>query len=184
MNCKLIHIIFDRNEPFHFSFDRDAQVEAILDMGRVKHISIDFVTNVCNHSKHPSQIFCQETPIAFIKCLGVQCEFEVLNNKQNIIFQLIQPLIQLPHMRYITILVDLCFPDWNSYQEFLIALNRTGKLLLIPTEIILSPLELLKLKKYCKIQTNKFVKLRKNLKLLDVIAPRLFPNIEFRIFIQ
>ena len=63
-------------------------------------------------------------------------------------------------------------------------LNRTGKLLLIPTEIILSPLELSKLKKYLKIQTNKFVKLKNNLKLLDVIAPRLFPNSEFRIFIQ
>ena len=184
MNCKLIYIIFDRNEPFHFSFDRDAQVEAILDMGRVKRISINFLTNVCNHSNHPSQIFWHETPIAFIKCLGVQCELEVLNNKQNIIFQLIRPLIQLPHMRYIAILVDLCLPGWNSYQEFIMVLNHTGKLLLIPTEIILSPLELLKLKKYWKIQTNKFVKLKNNLKLLDVIAPRIFPNSEFRIFIQ
>ena len=28
MTCKLIQMIFERDEPFHFSFDRDAQIES------------------------------------------------------------------------------------------------------------------------------------------------------------
>lgn len=185
MNCKLIHMIFNRNELFHFSFDRDAQVEAILGMGQVKRISIDFLTEICHHPSHPSQIFWREIPIVRIKCLGVQCEFEILSNAQNILYQIIQPVIQLPHLRYIATLVDLRLPGWNSYQEFIMALNRVGKLLLIPTKIALSTLELLKINKRWKVQTNKLLELKNDLKLLDVIAPaKSFPKSEFRIFIQ
>ncbi|UCG90494.1 MAG: hypothetical protein JSU57_01820 [Candidatus Heimdallarchaeota archaeon] len=184
MNCKLIHLIFDRKNFFHFSFNRDAQVEAILELGRVKRISIDFLSDICHHPNHPSQIFWHEIPIVCIRCIGAQCDFEVLNNIQNILFQLIQPVIQLPIVRYIAILVNLVLPGWNTHQEFIMALNRAGKLLLIPTEIALAPLELLKLKKNWRIRVNKLIELKNNLKLLDAIKPRLFPNSEFRIFIQ
>ncbi|MFX1282057.1 MAG: hypothetical protein ACFFB5_00315 [Promethearchaeota archaeon] len=184
MNCKLLHLIFDKRDQFHFSFNRDAQVEAILELGRVKRISIDFLSDICHHPKHPSRIFWHEIPIVCIRCFGIQCDFEVLDNTHNILFQLIQPVIQLPAVRYIAILVNLALPGWKSHQEFIMILNRVGKLLLIPCEIALTPLELLKIKKNWRIRVNKLIELKNNYKLLDAIAPRLFPNSEFRIFIQ
>lgn len=184
MNCNLIHLIFDGKDHPHFSFNRDAQVEAILELGRVKRISIDFLSDICHHPNHPSQIFWHDIPIVCIRCFGAQCDFEVLSNTQNILFQLIQPVIQLPVVRYIAILVDLMLPGWNSHQEFIMTLNRAGKLLLIPTEIPLAPLEIIKVKKTWRIRVNRLVELKNNYKLLDAIKPRLFPKNEFRIFIQ
>lgn len=184
MNCDLIRIIFDRNKPFHFSYNRDAQVESILELGRAKRISIEFLTEVCHHPDHPRQVRWNEIPIVNIKCFGDWCNFEILNNSQDVIFQLIQPVIQLPKMRYIAILVDIRLPGWNSCQELIIVLNRAGKMLLIPSKIDLTPLDLLKLRKNWSILTRKLVQLKDDLKLLDIIAPRLFPNSNFQIFTQ
>ncbi len=184
MNCKLIPLIFERNEPFHFSFDRDAQIEAILKLGRVKRISIDFLSVMCHHPNHSNQIYWREIPIVQIRCFGSQCAVEIHNNLQEILFRLIQPIIQHSKLRYIALLVELSLPGWDTPHEFIFVLNRTGKLLLIPTETALSHLELLKIKKYWSIQVKKCLKSKDNLKLLDIVAPESFPKSDFRISIQ
>lgn len=184
MNCKLIHMIFERNEPFHLSFNRDAQVEAILEIGRVKQINIDFITNLCHHTKHSSQIYWCEIPIVQITCSGIQCEFEILSNTQDILFSIIQPIIQQTNLRYITILVDLSLSGWDSYYEFIMVLNRIGKLLLIPTKEALSLRDLSKMRKHWEIQVKKALEEKEDLKLLDIIAPKPFRYSDFRISIQ
>ncbi|UCG01735.1 MAG: hypothetical protein JSW11_19265 [Candidatus Heimdallarchaeota archaeon] len=180
----MIHIIFERNEPFHFSFDRDAQIEAILKIGLVKRICTDFLSEMCPHPNHSSQIYWREIPIVKISCYRVQCVFKILSNKQDILFRLIQPVIQHTNVRYIALLVDLSLPGWTNHQELIMVLNRAGKMLLIPTETALSPLDFYKIKKYWKIQVNKCLKLKDTLKLLDIIAPESFPQNDFRISIQ
>jgi hypothetical protein len=78
-------------------------------------------------------------------------------------------------------LVDLSLPGWVNPHEIIIAINRVGKLLLIPTETTLTPLDFFKIRKYWKIQVKKYLKTKENLKLLDIIAPESFPSNEFRI---
>lgn len=184
MNCKLIHIIFERNELFHFSFDRDAQLEAILRIGRVKRISIDFLSEMCHHPNRSSQIYWREIPIVKINCFEKQCVFETLSNSQDILFRLIQPVIQHTNLRYIATLFDLSLPGWKHSQELIMVLNRAGKLLLIPTEIALSSYDFLRIKRYWKIQVKKCLKSKDDLKLLDIITPESFPINDFRISIQ
>ncbi|MFX1507850.1 MAG: hypothetical protein ACFFDC_17315 [Promethearchaeota archaeon] len=181
MNCKLIGIIFDRKEPFHFSFDRDAQIEAILRIGRVKNIGIEFLSEMCHHPNYSSQIYWREHPIVHVRCFRSGCAFRILKNTQDIVFRLIQPVIQHTNLRYIAILVDLRLPGWSNPQEIIMVLNRIGKLLLIPTETSVSHLNFLKIRKFWKIQVKKCLKSKKDLKLLDIIAPESFPSNEFRI---
>lgn len=183
MNCKLIQLIFERKEPFHFSFDRDAQIEAILKIGRVKQISIDFLSDICHHPDHSSQIYWREDPVVQIKCFREHCVFKILCNAQDILFRLIQPVIQHTSLRYIALLVDLVLPGWVKPVELIMVLNRVGKLLLIPTEISLSQFEFSRIIKYWKIQVDKYIRSKNDLKLLDIIAPESFPNNEFRVSI-
>ncbi|MFX1516780.1 MAG: hypothetical protein ACFFC6_10745 [Promethearchaeota archaeon] len=182
MNCKLIQIIFERKEPFHFSFERDAQIEAILRIGRVKQISIDFLSDLCHRPDHTCQVYWQELPVIQISCSREHCVIKILCNvTQEILFRLIQPLIQHTSLRYIALLVDLSLPGWEKPLELIMVLNRVGKLLLIPTKTELSQLEFSKIKKYWKVQVKKYLRSKKDLKLLDIIAPDSFPKNEFRV---
>jgi len=184
MNCQLIHIIFSRSEPFCYSLELGAQIEVILELGRVKGISLDFMSEICYHPSHTSQIFWQEIPILRIRCLGAHCDFEVFNNTQNILFYLIQPVIQHQKFQYASLLVDLRLPSWKYLYEFLLVLNRSGSFSLCPTRKPLSAIELSKLNKQCKIQAEKKIEKKKDHYLLDAITPNPFPNSDFRIFIQ
>ncbi|MFX0016589.1 MAG: hypothetical protein ACFFB2_16340 [Promethearchaeota archaeon] len=183
MNCKLIHEIFERNESLHYSFDRDARIEATLEMGRIKRIGITFLTSLCHHPDNPSLIHWREIPILRITCFGHYCEFIILKNKLNILFYLIHPIIQQTNVRYIALLIDVRLPWWNDYHELILVLNCVGKLLLIPTEITLSSLELKKINKIWEIRVNNLLKLKNEPKLLDIIAPNDFSWHDFRIFI-
>jgi hypothetical protein len=176
-------IIFDRKEPFHFSFNRDAQIEAVMKIGRIKDISIEFISEMCQHPNYSSQIYWRELPIVRFSCFRSGCTFELLSNRQDILFQLIQPVIQHTNLRYIAIIVDLSLPGWGNPQEIIMVLNRVGKVFLIPSETALSHLDLLKIKKHWKIQVKKSLKSKEELKLLDIIAPESFPSNEFRISI-
>ncbi|MFW9903878.1 MAG: hypothetical protein ACFFFH_06060 [Candidatus Thorarchaeota archaeon] len=171
----------DRREPFHFSFNRDAQIEAILRIGRVKSIGIEFLSEMCQHPNYFSQIYWRELPIIQFSCFRSGCAFEILTNTQDILFRLIQPVIQHTYLRYIAILLDLRLPGWGTSQEIITVLNRVGKLLLIPTKTALTHLDFLKIRKYWKIQIKKCLKSKEDLKLLDIIAPESFPSNEFRI---
>lgn len=184
MNCKLIHIIFNRDESDFFSRERDAQVESILSLGRVKRIDIDFSSEFCNHANRPSQIYWREVPIVRLKCLGVKCELEIVNHQQDILFQLILPVTRLPGARYMAVLGDFRLPGWRRMEELIVILNRAGKLLIVPSQEPLSTIYLSKLKKRIKAHTNKLIRIKEEIKLLDIIAPDLIPKNEFRVFIQ
>ncbi|KPK88137.1 MAG: hypothetical protein AMS27_00375 [Bacteroides sp. SM23_62_1] len=179
----MIQLIFERKEPFHFSFDRDAQIETILKIGRVKQISIDFLYDICHQPDHSSQIYWREVPIVQINCSREQCVFKILCNTQDILFRLIQPVIQHTSLRYIALLADLILPGWVKPLELIMVLNRVGKLFLIPTETALSQFEFAKIRKYWKIQVEKYLRSKNDLRLLDIIAPESFPNNEFRVSI-
>ena len=107
--------------------------------------------------------------------------FEILSYTQDIFFRLIQPIIQHTNLRYIATLVDLSLPGWVNPHEIIMVFNRVGKLLLIPTETTLVPLDFFKIRKYWKIHVKRYLKSKENLKLLEIIAPDSFPSNEFRI---
>ncbi|MFX0171290.1 MAG: hypothetical protein ACFE9L_05170 [Candidatus Hodarchaeota archaeon] len=184
MNCQLIHLIFSKKDPSFFSLELEAQFEAILTLGRVKGITIDFLSEICTHPTRTSQIFWHEIPIMKIRCFGTQSDFEVFNNNQDILFYLIQPVIHISKLQFVSLLVDIRLPSWNNFHEFLFVLYRIGKLILFPTMKSFSSTDLIKLRRVCKIQAEKNIVKKQDLDLLDVIAPNPFPNSDFRIFIQ
>ncbi|MFX0051494.1 MAG: hypothetical protein ACFE8U_09400, partial [Candidatus Hermodarchaeota archaeon] len=183
MNCQLIYLIFNKKDPSFFSLELEAQFEAILELGRVRGITIDFLSEICTHTTRTSQIFWQEMPIVKIRCLGTQSDFEVFNNNQDILFYLIQPLIRYSQLQFISLLVDFRLPSWTNVHEFLFVLNRSGNIILFPMKSFSSK-DLTKLRRVCKIQAEKNIEKKQDLDLLDAIAPNPFSNSDFRIFIQ
>ncbi|UCE14127.1 MAG: hypothetical protein JSV04_02855 [Candidatus Heimdallarchaeota archaeon] len=181
MNCKLIHIIFNRNESNFFSKEKDALVESILSLGKIQRISIDFTNELCNHANQPSQVFWREVPIVRIKCMGVQCEFDVVNNQQDVLFHLIRPVTRLTRVRYIAVLGDFRLPGWSRMEELIVVLNRAGKLLIVSSQNPLSTVYLSKLKRRIKAHANKLLRIKDEVQLLDIIAPDIIPNNEFRV---
>lgn len=183
MDCQIIHSIFNRNELNQHSFEREAQIEAILELSRVKHINFEFLSEICHHPNRSITIKWRDMPITRIRCLGCECELNILNYKQKIVRFFVLQIANIPGVLYISFLVDFRLPTWTSFQEFILTLNKNGDLFLSPTKINLSSSELIKMKKSLKIKTRKIIEDEKDLTLLDAINPNQFSTNDFQFFI-
>jgi hypothetical protein len=183
MDCQIIHLIFSRKKYNQDSSEREAQVKAIFEFSKLKGISFDFNSEICHHPKRSCIIQWREIPILRIKCFGDQSDLHVLNHKQDILLHLIQPMIYVPDVRYISFLVDFRLPGWNSFQESILTLNRAGGFFLHPTQINLSSSELKKLKRRLNIEVMKILEQKNDITLLDAINPNHFSFTDFRILI-
>jgi len=181
MECKVLSKIFDIIEPNSTSNFRPQFFEVLLTLGKTRQVNIEFKDNYCEHSAKPSQIYWRDIPIMRIKCLGKEIDFQIQNDKKNTLFTLLKQLVQLPSVRYITILIHLRLPPWEKSQEFIIGLNRGGKILIIPTDYSFSSMELKKLLKFLMSQTNRRIDNQQNLDLIDILLPDTNPFHEFKI---
>ena len=179
MNCKLIHMIFSRNEHLSTLIERDAQFKSILELGSVKEISIDFLTEFCHHPAYSFHIFWHKIPFIEIECFGTQCIIKIVNDLKRNMFHLIRPIMQNQNVRYASFLYDIRLPSWKLNQELIAVLYSSGGLSLIPTKQPLSSTELLKIKRLWKIRVKKVLDQMREDELLDTIAPKIFPNSEF-----
>ncbi len=183
MDCQIIHLIFARNECNQDLFEREALIKAIFEFSRIKTINFEFNLKICHHPNRFLTIQWREIPILRIKCIGDQCDLNVLNQKQNILFNLIKPLIHFSDVRYISFLADLRLPGWSNFHELIISLNRAGGFFLYPTQINLSLRELKKLKRRLNIRKMKIFNQSNDFDILDAISPNHFSLSDFKIFI-
>ncbi len=183
MDCQIIHSIFNRNELNQHSYEREAQIEAILELSKVKNINFEFLSEICHHPNRSITIKWRDIPITHIRCLGYECELNILNYKQDIVRFFVLQMVNIPGVLYISFLVDFRLPTWTSFQEFILTLNKTGDLFLSPTKINFSSPELIKMKKNLKIKTRKILEDENDLSLLDAINPNQFSTNDFQFFI-
>lgn len=183
MDCQIIHIIFNRKKLSQDSYDREAQIKTIFDLCKVKSINFEFNSEICLHPKRSFTVQWREIPILHIKCIGDQCDFDVLNQKQNILFNLIQPLTHFSDVCYISFLADFRLPGWSNFHELIISLNRAGGFFLYPTQINLSLRELKKLKRRLNIEIMKILNQSNDFDILDAINPNHFSLSDFKIII-
>ena len=159
-------------------------VETLLSLGHVKRITIEFLREYCNHSSNsskPSQVYWREIPIFRLKCEGKECDLRIQNNTQNVVFFLLKNIIQLPSVRFVSLLIDLRLPSWEKTNEFAVIVNRIGKMLIIPTSQNLSSLVIKKLLKHINIQVTKKILRENDLELIDIILPESLPLSDFKI---
>ena len=181
MECKVLCKIFDIKEPMS-SFDYRTQfLEVLLNQGKTKEVNIEFLQKYCTHSSKPSQIYWRDIPIMRINCLGSEINFQINHNKDNILFFLLRQLVQLPSIRYITVLINLRLPQWIKPREFLIMLNGIENISIVPTEENISSAELKKLLKHLTIQTKRFLGNDQGLELIDILLPDTRSFHEFKI---
>ncbi|NHJ03110.1 MAG: hypothetical protein EAX86_13315 [Candidatus Heimdallarchaeota archaeon] len=174
--------MFDRNNHISDSNEREAYIEALTGLGKIKRIEFHFMVELCNHSgSKPICISWKDLPILRYRCHENRAEFEIQHSFGNFFFQLLQPIICLTYIRHIAILADLRLPSWSENQEFIIILNRYGGTFIIPSNENFSLFHLKKLETSWKIRGKKILELKNNLDLIDVIAPETFSPRDFRI---
>jgi hypothetical protein len=161
--------------------DRAYLIENLLSFGFVKRINIEFLHEYCKHPSKPSQIYWREIPIIRIRCTGKECDIRIQNNSQNVVFFLLKQIIQLSSVRFISVLLDLRLPSWDKPYEFVIIINRIGKMLIIPTSQKFSSKEIKKVEKHIKIQVSKKISQEKDLELIDIILPESLPLSDFKV---
>jgi hypothetical protein len=181
MECKVLSKIFDIDEPVIASNYRTQLLEVLLNSGKTEQVNIEFMEKYCKHSAKPSQIFWRDIPIMRIKCLGSEIDLQIQNDKKNTLYFLLRNLVQLPSVRYISILIQLRLPPWKKLQKFIIVLNRVGNIALIPTENSFSSMELKKLLKNLRIKTKRKLDKEQNLELIDILLPDSKPFHDFKI---
>jgi hypothetical protein len=177
-------MIFSRNDHLSTLIERDAQFKSILELGSVKEICIDFLTEFCHHPAHSYHIFWHKIPFIEIECLSTQSIINIANNSKGNLFHLISPIMQNQNVRYASFLCDFKLPSWKLNQEFIAVLNSSGGLSLIPTKQSLTSTELLKIKRLWKTRVKKVLDQMREDELLDIIAPKIFPNSEYHIQIE
>lgn len=181
MECKVLSKIFDINEPVVSSNYHTQFLEVLLTLGKTKQVNIEFIDEYCKHSAKPSQISWRDIPIMRITCLGSEINFQIQNDNKKTLFFLLRQLLQLPSVRYITILIMLRLPPWKNLHEFIIVINQEGKVLIIPTDHNFSLMELKKLLKILLIQTERKIDSEQDLDLIDILLPDKNPFHEFKI---
>ncbi len=181
MDCKILHRMFESKEQVSLPILRAHVLDTLLSHGQVRRITIEFLDNYCNHSKKPSQIYWREMPILRVKCLGTEIDIRIQSNKQEVVSFLMKNIIQLPFVRFISILVEIRLPSWNKLYEFAIILNTEGKMLITPTKINFPAIELKKLTKYVKAQANRSFTQESDEDLLDILLPESLPLRDFKI---
>ncbi len=181
MECKVLSKIFDINEPISSSKYRTQFFKVLLTLGKTRQVNIEFIDKYCKHSAKPSQIYWRDIPIMRIKCLGSEINFQIQNDNKNTLFFLLRQMVQLPSVRYITIMIMLRLPPWEKPHEFIIVLNRGGKVFIIPTDNNFSSMELKKLLKYLTIQTERKIDTEQDLDLIDILLPDTKHLHEFKI---
>ncbi len=181
MECKVLSEIFDINEPTAFSNYHTQLLEVLLTLGKTKQVNVEFIDEYCKHSAKPSHIYWRNIPIMRIKCLGREINFQIQNDNKKTLFFLLRQLVQLPSVRYISILIMLRLPPWDKLHEFIIVISHEGKIVIIPTDLNFSSMELDKLLKFLIIQTEKKIDNEQNLSLIDILLPDTNPFHEFKI---
>ena len=144
-------------------------------------MNIEFIDEYCKHSAKPSQISWRDIPIMRITCLGSEINFQIQNDNKKTLFFLLRQLLQLPSVRYITLLIMLRLPPWDKLHEFIIVISHEGKILIIPTDHSFSSMELDKLLKILIIQTERKIDNEQDLGLIDILLPDTNPFHEFKI---
>ena len=181
MECKVLSKIFDINESALTLDYRTQFLEVLFNQGKAKEVNIEYSKEYCKHPSKSSQIFWRDIPIMRINCLGTEINFQIKNNKENILFFLLKHIIKNPSIQYITILIKLRLPQWKRRREFLIILNGEDNISIIPTEDNISSIELKKLLKYLTIETKRNYKDDQNLELIDILIPDTESYNEFKI---
>ena len=181
MECKVISKIFDINKPVTSSKYCTQILEVLLILGKAKQVNIEFLEKYCKHSDKPSQIYWRDIPIMGIKCLGREINFQIQNDKKNTLFFLLRQMVQSPSVSYITILIQLRLPPWERAHEFIIVINRTGKVLIIPTDHAFSSMELKKVSRFLMIRTERNINSEQDFDLIDILIPDTNPFNDFKI---
>ncbi|MHA1971784.1 MAG: hypothetical protein ACTSW1_02255 [Candidatus Hodarchaeales archaeon] len=181
MNCELLRIMFDKNQHYSYSLNRSSQLEGLITLGKIKKIKFEFLKSMCHHPGHPIAIHWRDNRILNLECENNTCEIKIENRTKNIFFQLIQPVVQHPEIRYISILNDIRLPYWNKYYEFIFILNRARKTLIIPTEKTFSLKMINRLKKDWLILVERLVQQKEEMDIIDLASPRPFSYSDFKI---
>ncbi|MHA1330757.1 MAG: hypothetical protein ACTSR2_06750 [Candidatus Hodarchaeales archaeon] len=181
MDCELLRLMFNKNQNYSYSINRSSQIEGLLVLGKINKLRFEFLKSICHHPNQSITIHWRDIKILTLKCEDNICEITVESRAKNIFFQLIQPLIQHPEIRYLSILNDIRLPYWEKYYEFIFVLNRAGKTLIIPTEKMFSLKRIDRLKKDWLIIVQKFTKQKEEMDILDLASPRPFSYSDFKI---
>ena len=181
MDCNIILKMFQVDELLQRFNDRAYLIENLLSTGHVKRITIEFLREFCKHPSKPSQIYWREIPIIRIRCIGKECDIRIQNDTQNVVFFLLKQIVQLPSVRFISVLLDWRLPSWDKPYEFAIIINRIGKMLIIPTSQNFSSKEVKKLQKHITIQVSRKISQKKDLELIDIILPDSLPLSDFKV---
>ena len=181
MDCKVLHKMFESNAKGFNTNLRVYTLDTLLSLGQVRRITIEFRDDYCSHSTKPSQIYWQNIPIHRLKTLGTECDIRIQNSKQKIIFFLMKNVIQLPFVRFISILLELRLPSWDTLFEFAFVLNSEGKMFITPTSHNISAVDMKKLTKYVTAQAHKKLEKEIDEDLLDILLPETIPLRDFKI---
>ncbi|PWI49252.1 hypothetical protein CEE45_02610 [Candidatus Heimdallarchaeota archaeon B3_Heim] len=173
--------MFESNEKGFNPNLRVHTLDTLLSLGQVRRITIEFRNDYCGHSTKPSQIYWRDIPILRVKCLGTECDIRIQNNKQEVIFFLMKNVIKLPFVRFISILLELRLPSWETLYEFAFVLNSEGKMFITPTSHNISAVDLKKLTKYVTAQASKKFEKEIDEDLLDILLPETIPLRDFKI---
>ncbi|MHA2175896.1 MAG: hypothetical protein ACXABI_13765 [Candidatus Hodarchaeales archaeon] len=181
MECKILLRMFRNEETRVTTNHRTHFLETLLALGEAKKITIEFMTDYCNHSSKPSSISWKDIPILRLKCEGTECDIHIQNNTQNIVFFLLQNLSDLPFVKFISLLIDLKIPSWDRSYEFIVIIDSLGNTSLIPSNRNFSSLDLKKLIKHLEIHTERKISSQNEEELIDILFSDKIPLHEFKI---
>jgi hypothetical protein len=173
--------MFRAEEKSNAPNQRTHLLETLLTLGNARRITIEFLTEYCNHSSKPTRISWKDIPILKLKCKGAECDMHIQNNIPNIVFFLIQRITNLPFVKYVSILISLKLPSWRKSHEFIVIIDHQCNISVIPAKRKFSSLDLRKLIKHIKIHTERNSSLQNDEDLMDILFTEKIPLHEFKI---